>query len=278
MLTGLLRLLGRLPLSVLHATGGALGWLVYLTSPNYAARLRDNLLQSGVWSDARDYQRILNATVSEIGKAFAEVVAMWFRPQEEVASWVRVVHGWEAVEDARKAGRGLILLTPHLGCYEVIAQYLALKFPLTVLYRPPNYALLEPAMLEGRSRPQLRTAATDTGGVRTLLKALKRGEAIGILPDQVPSEGEGERAEFFGRPAQTMTLASKLAHSTGAPMLLTFARRLPRGRGYEMSFEPMPGRLPGESAARHLNRGLESIIRRLPEQYLWSYNRYKGQA
>jgi KDO2-lipid IV(A) lauroyltransferase len=276
MLTGLLRLLGQLPLSILQAAGGALGWLTYLTSPTYAARLRDNLLQSGAWRDERDYQRILNANVAETGKAFAEVLAMWFRPQEEVASWVRAVQGWEAVEAARKAGRGLVLLTPHLGCFEALAQYLALKFPLTVLYRPPNYAVLEPAMLEGRSRPQLRTATTDTAGVRTLLKALRRGEAIGILPDQVPGAGEGEVAEFFGRPAQTMTLATRLSQSTGAPMLLTYARRLPRGGGYQVSFEPLPAQLPDESAARQLNRGLENVIRRLPEQYLWAYNRYKG--
>jgi KDO2-lipid IV(A) lauroyltransferase len=262
MLTGLLRLLGRLPLSVLQAVGSALGWLVYLSSPTYASRLRDNLLQSGVWTDERDYQRILSASVGETGKGFAEVVAIWFRPQEEAASWVRAVHGWDFVEAALKAGRGFIIL--------------ALKVPLTVLYRPPNYESLEPAMLHGRTRPQLRTASTDLGGVRTLLKALKRGEAIGILPDQVPGAGEGEMAQFFGRPAYTMTLASKLGESTGAAMLLTHAKRLPRGRGYEISFEPMPDRLPGESAARHLNRGLESVIRRVPEQYLWAYNRYKG--
>ncbi len=275
MVTGLLRLLGHLPLSVLQALGSALGWVVYLSSPTYAGRLRDNLLQSGAWADERDYQRILNANVGETGKAFAEVVAIWFRPHEEAASWVRSVHGWDSVESARTAGRGLVLLTPHLGCFEVIAQYLALKFPLTVLYRPPNYSALEPAMLQGRARAQLKTASTDVGGVRTLLKALKRGEAIGILPDQVPGVGEGEPAEFFGRPAQTMNLASKLAESTGAAMMLTWARRLPRGRGYELSFEPMPDPLPGETAARRLNRALEGVIRRLPEQYLWSYNRYK---
>ncbi|HWQ38095.1 MAG TPA: lysophospholipid acyltransferase family protein [Burkholderiales bacterium] len=278
MLTGLLRLLGRLPLSFLHAAGAALGWLVYLSSHNYASRLRENLLQSGLWADERDYERLLRANIAESGRAAAEVAAIWFRPQQETASWVRAVHGWEAVERAHRDGRGLVLLTPHLGCFEVIAQYLALRFPLTVLYRPPRYRLLEAAMREGRSRPQLHAASTDLGGVRALLKALKRGEAVGILPDQVPGAGEGEWAEFFGRPAYTMTLASKLAQRTGAASFLTHARRLPRGAGYELAFEPLPARQPGESAARHLNRALENLIRRYPEQYLWSYNRYKGQA
>lgn len=278
MLTGLLRLLGRLPLSFLHRTGAALGWLVYLTSPRYAARLRENLLQSGLWRGRREYKRLLRANIAENGKATAEVAAVWFRPQQEAAAWVRAVHGWDAVERARAAGKGLVLLTPHLGCFEVIAQYLALRFPLTALYRPPNYRMLEPAMLQGRTRPQLQLASTDLSGVRTLLKALRRGEAVGILPDQVPGAGEGEWAPFFGRPAYTMTLASRLAESTGASVFLMYARRLASGRGYELTFEPMPPREPGESGARQLNRALETVIGRLPEQYLWSYNRYKAPA
>jgi KDO2-lipid IV(A) lauroyltransferase len=278
MLTGLLRLLGRLPLSVLHRAGAALGWLVYLFSPGYAARLRENLLQSGVCKDRHDYERVLRANVSEIGKATAEVAAIWFRPQEEAAALVRSVQGWAAVEQARAAGRGLVILTPHLGCFEVVAQYLALHFPLTALYRRPNYRLLEPAMQKGRRRRWLNLASTDVSGVRTLLKALKRGEAVAILPDQVPASGDGEWVPFFGRPALTMTLASRLVDSTGAGVFLTYAKRLPRGAGYEIVFEPMPPRQPAESAARHLNRALENVIRRLPEQYLWSYNRYKSPA
>jgi Kdo2-lipid IVA lauroyltransferase/acyltransferase len=278
MLTGLLRLLAILPLSFLQAAGGAIGWLVYLSSPKYAARLRENLLQSGLWADERSYERVLKANVREAGKAAAELIAVWFRPQQESASWVKSVRGWEAVEAARRAGRGVVLLTPHLGCFEVIAQYLGLRFDLTALYRPPHYRLLEPAMLAGRRRERLHLASTDVAGVRSLLKALKRGEAIGILPDQVPSAGDGEWAEFFGRPAYTMTLASRLAQKSGAPILITYARRLPRGGGYELAFEPLPERQPGESQARQLNRGLEAVIRRVPEQYLWSYNRYKVPA
>jgi KDO2-lipid IV(A) lauroyltransferase len=107
------------------------------------------------------------------------------------------------------------------------------------------------------------------------LRALKAGEAVGILPDQTPGRGEGEWAEFFGRPAYTMTLVQRLAEATGAPIVLVWGERLPRGAGYRGHAEAMPPRLPGESAARHLNRALEGLIRRCPEQYLWSYNRYK---
>lgn len=275
MLKGFLRLLAGLPLSWLHAAGRGLGWLVYLSSPKYAHRLRENLLQSRVWTDEAQFQRLLHENVSESGKAFAEIPAIWFRPQAEVASWVRIARGLELVEAAHQAGKGLMLLTPHLGCFEVIAQYCALHFPFTVLYRPPRIEALRPVMIEGRARPNLVSGSADLKGVRMLLKALRRGEAVGILPDQVPAAGDGEWADFFGRPAYTMTLVAKLHETTGAAMLMCYAKRLPRGQGYEIVFQSMPAAAEGESRARQLNRALESVIRQCPEQYLWSYNRYK---
>jgi len=216
--------------------------------------------------------------VREGGKAIAELPAIWFRPQQESASWVSSVIGWELVEAAQRQGDGLILLTPHLGCFEVLPQYYSLRYPVTVLYRPPRFAALEPAMRAGRIRPHIRLATTDVNGVRQLLKALHRGETIGILPDQVPGAGDGEWADFFGRPAYTMTLWSRLAERSKAPVMLVYALRLPSGSGFEARFENMPPREPGETVARHLNRALESIIRRCPEQYLWAYNRYKAPA
>lgn len=270
-----MRLLAMLPLSWLHATGSGLGWLVYLSSPKYAQRLRENLMHSRVWGDEAQYQRLLHATVSETGKAFAEMPAIWFRPQAEAARWVRAAHGLDLVDAAREAGKGLIVLTPHLGCFEVIAQYCALHFPFTVLYRTPRIRALEPPMLHGRTRPNLTSASADLKGVRLLLKALRRGEAIGILPDQVPAMGDGEWADFFGRPAYTMTLASKLRETTGATVLMCYAQRLSRGGGYEITFRPMAAAAHNESCARSLNRSLEEVIRLCPEQYLWSYNRYK---
>jgi KDO2-lipid IV(A) lauroyltransferase len=252
MLTALLRLFAKLPLAWLHLAGAMLGWLAYRASPSYANRLRENLYLGGAWRDQDEFKKIMKINVLEAGKASAELAGIWFKPQIEVAGWVRKVNGWDAVESARSHGSGLILLTPHIGCFEIISQYLSLRFPLTAL------------------------APADVRGVRLLLKALKNGEAVGILPDQVPAQGDGEWANFFGRPAYTMTLAARLAQRTRAPVVITYAIRLPRGAGYELSFEPMPPPEPEESPARHLNRALENVIRRFPEQYIWSYNRYKA--
>jgi KDO2-lipid IV(A) lauroyltransferase len=135
---------------------------------------------------------------------------------------------------------------------------------------------LEPLMHEGRSRGSVRLVPADYSGVRAMFLALKRGEAVGFLPDQVPSKGEGEWAEFFGRPAYTMTLAARLAERPGVACFLAYARRLPAGRGYAIAVRALPEKLEGETPTRRLNRALETLVRECPGQYLWSYNRYKA--
>src|SRR5262249_5087097 len=130
----------------------------------------------------------------------------------------------------------------------------------------------------GAGGDAMKSVPADMRGVRAMLKALKRGEAIGILPDQVPGVGEGEWTEFFGRPAYTMTLVGRLAEQTGAPVLVRYSERLRAGRGYRFTIQPVLEPRPPESPVRALNRSLEQITRRCPEQYLWSYNRYKVPA
>jgi KDO2-lipid IV(A) lauroyltransferase len=172
-------------------------------------------------------------------------------------------------------GRPMVFLTPHMGCFEVTAQFAATQGPLTVIYRAPKMAWLDPLMREGRERRNVRLAPAELSGVRELMGALKRGEAVGFLPDQVPGVGEGEWADFFGRPAYTMTLAAKLASREGLEVYLVYARRLARGAGYEIVVRHLPEKMPGESTARRLNRAIEDLVRECPGQYLWGYNRYK---
>jgi KDO2-lipid IV(A) lauroyltransferase len=268
-----LQLLSLLPLSALHALGTVLGWIVYGISPTYRRHLREHLAQAG-FADAG----LRRAAIAAAGQMIVEVPALWFRPQAEVAALVKETSGVEAALAAHAQGKALLFLTPHMGCFEVTAQYAATRMPITVLYRQPKLRWLDPLMRDGRSRGKVQLAPADATGVRQLLLAFKRGEAVGFLPDQVPGKGEGEWAEFFGRQAYTMTLAMRLAERENVACYLAYARRLPRGRGYALVVRPMPEALPGETPARRLNRGIESLVRECPEQYLWSYNRYKGGA
>jgi KDO2-lipid IV(A) lauroyltransferase len=266
-----LRLIAKLPLPLLHALGTVLGWSLYGMSPTYRRNLRDNLRQAG-YADARTRRE----AIASAGRMLAELPALWFRPHAEVTRLVREVQGEAQALAARDAGKALLFLTPHMGCFEITAQYAALRAPITVLYRPPRLAWLDPLMREGRGRPNVRLVPADVSGVRELFRALQRGEAVGFLPDQVPSKGEGEWAEFFGRPAYTMTLAARLAERPGVACFLAYARRLPAGRGYAITVRALPEKLEGETATRRLNRALETLVRECPGQYLWSYNRYKA--
>jgi KDO2-lipid IV(A) lauroyltransferase len=267
----ILRILGRLPLRVLHALGTVLGWITYGISPTYRRHVREHLAQAG-FSDAR----VRREAIAAAGQMVVEVPALWFRPQEQVAALIRETHGFDAAMAERAQGKALLFLTPHMGSFEVAAQFAASHFPVTFLYRPPKMRWLEPLMRAGRSRGNAQLAPTDLKGVKQLFLALRRGEAVGFLPDQVPGRGEGQWAEFFGRPAYTMTLAMRLAERDNVACYLAYARRLPRGGGYAIEVRPIPAALPGETPERRLNRGIESLIRECPGQYLWSYNRYKG--
>lgn len=266
----MMQLLARLPLRAAHALGGALGLAMLALSPTWRRRTRANLAQAG-YREAR----LVRAAAMEAGRMIAEAPKLWLAPREEIVRLVRRVDGLEAVHAARAQGRGIVYLTPHFGCFEVTPHVVAGFSPITVLYRPAKREGLRRAMEAGRARENVRLAAANLGGVRQLLAALKRREQIGILPDQVPAEGEGEWVEFFGRPAYTMTLAAKLAARADVAAFLVMCRRLPRGEGYHMRVLPLAPARPGEPPARRVNRALEEAIRECPEQYLWGYNRYK---
>ena len=269
----ILRLLAALPLRLLHGLGTVLGWTLYGISPTYRRNLRANLAAAG-YTDAR----VKRAAIAAAGQMLAETPVMWLRPQERVAALVKEVEGLDMALAARDRGRALLFLTPHMGCFEIAAQYAAQHLPITVLYRAPKVAWLDPLMREGRGRGRVRLVPADFTGVRELFAALKRREAAGFLPDQVPGAGEGDWSEFFGRLAYTATLAPKLARRDDVECFLAYAKRLPRGAGYTITIRPYPKGSPNENPTRVLNRALESLVRECPEQYLWGYNRYKTPA
>ena len=275
----LFRWFARRPLWLLHAVGAALGWITYWASPSYRRRFKHNARQAGISpADAR-------ASIAAAGRMVAEAPMLWLRP---AGVPIRPTVRWEGVDlvaAAHARGRGTLLLTPHMGSFEVTAQAYAERFaatlaPLTVLFRPARKAALRALMDGSRERPGLLTAPATLAGVRQMMRALRRGEAVGLLPDQVPPDGMGVWVPFFGEPAYTMTLAARLVQQTGATPLLIWGERLARGAGYTVRVSALDEALPesdpaqAESAAI-INRAMERLIRQCPQQYLWGYNRYK---
>ena len=276
MLIALFRFLSFLPLPVLHGIGAILGWLVYLFSPSYRKLLQQNIRLAG-------FEKHTASAVSEAGKSILELPFIWCADPARVLKTASI-ENWEVAQAALDTGKGVIFLTPHLGCFEIIAQAIAVRTPLTVLYRPPRKQSLQPLMGDARARANLFLAQANLTGVRQMLKALRKGAPVGLLPDQVPQQGEGVWANFFGRPAYTMTLSSKLHTMTGAPVMLTYAQRLTWGRGFVIRFVPFEAltehTLDGtpEQQAAAINLAMEKLISYCPDQYFWSYNRYKKPA
>lgn len=273
----LFRILARMPLGLLHAVGALAGWLTYAASATYRQRFQSNVRQSGLpWAAARP-------AIAEAGRLLAELPWLWLRPPEARFGPLLRWEGAELIEAALAEKRGLVLLTPHLGSFEICAQAYAERFsaelaPITVLFRPARQAWVRRIVDGSRERPGLATAPANLAGVRQMIRALRRGEAIGLLPDQVPPDGLGVWAPFFDHPAYTMTMAGKLLQQTGAAALLIWGERLPKGRGYVVRVLPAPVIAPDsapESAAATINKAMEQMIRLAPSQYLWGYHRYK---
>ena len=277
MLRVLLRLFANLPLPLIHGLGTIFGYIYFLLFRRRFRRTRRNLRWIRTSLSKRDYRQLMHASIRETGKGMLETFAIWFRPQASVVKLVKDCHGWEHVEAARAKGKGIIFLTPHLGCYEITAIYYAAHYPISVLFKPPRNPKLAELVSDGRQRSQITLAPTNLSGIRTLLKTLRRGDAVGILPDQVPEENEGEWADFFGKPAYTMTLVGKLVESTGAAVLLAFGERLKSGKGYVIHIEPLhpEGTQAKAPSPQEVNLGIERLVRQCPEQYLWSYGRFK---
>jgi Kdo2-lipid IVA lauroyltransferase/acyltransferase len=270
-MNSLLNVLARLPLWFVHAVGWVLGWLAFAWSPTYRRRFLSNARQAGY-----PFAQVM-AAVGAAGGLVAELPRLWHGALPPV----RWLNG-EVLERAVAQGKGVLFLTPHLGCFEVVAQSFGDQYshrfgPVTVLYRPARQAWLAQWMRVARDKPGLKAVPTALVGVRHLIKALRAGQCVGLLPDQVPPEGQGEWTPFFEQPAYTMTLAARLANQTGATVVLAWGERLPRGQGYAVHLSALAAPLSANAttAVNQLNAEMEGLIRQCPSQYLWGYARYK---
>ena len=267
----LFRLFSYLPLWLLHAIGWVLGCLAYGLSSTYRQRFAENAALAG-YSVAQ-----VRGAIGHAGRMVAELPRLWMGAP--------IHYEWDneaAVDKAYAAGQGIVFLTPHMGCFEISAQSAAERYnerygPMTVLYRPARQPWLAKVMASARNRPGLETAPTNLAGVRQMIRALRNGRAVGLLPDQVPPEGMGQWAPVFGRKAYTMTLAARLVQQTGAKVLVAWAERLSWGRGFCIHVRELVQPLSSDLdiAVFQINQAMEQLIRECPQQYLWGYARYK---
>lgn len=267
--------LSGLPLPVLHRLGALVGWVIALL-PN--RQRRNALINLTLYAPDRPASALVSArnrSLRELGKTLFETSALWLRPPTDVLGLIREVRGAELLR--RSPGQGLIVLSPHLGAWELAGLYLSMQGPTAIFYKPQR--LLDDLIVDARKRAGARLAPITARGIRMLLTALERGEYVGILPDQEPREDKGAvYAPLFGIPAYTMLLVNRLARRSGAPVIFMIAERLPRAAGFRIHCLPAPEGIDSAEdakAAHALNRGIEQCVALCPEQYLWSYRRFR---
>ena len=262
-----------LPLCVLQVLGAGLGWFAWLIPGPFKRLSNQNFLNA--FPNATP--QMLRGAMLSVGQMFLEMPYWWVRRNDRALNRKVAPADWHLFEDALSQGKGVILLSPHMGCFELLGPIYSSRHQSTVLFRPPRMAWLRDWIVNMRTRQKLKMAPANQTGVRSLVRTLLKGQTIGILPDQVPILGEGVWAPFFGRPAYTMTLVQRLQSLTGAKIFVLGIERLGIGKGYQMHISPMDELLSEDpvEAATQINGAMEAMISRAPAQYLWGYNRYK---
>ena len=273
----LMGLIALLPLRIAHGLGWLIGYLI-IKIPN--KQRRNALINIQLcYPDLSGEEAVAfrDRSLLEYGKTYAEIAYLWKRPVKKVLSLVTRTSGLELLE--RKDGRGVIVLSPHLGAWEMAGLYLSSLGPTTTLYKPQP--LGDSLVREARARGGAELVPTDQHGIRRLLQALRQGAYLGILPDQEPKADRGSVfAPFFGVPAFTMLLINRLARKTGARVVFLFAERLPRGKGYSLHCLPASKEIDSDNdveAATALNLGVEQCVRICPQQYVWAYKRFRSR-
>jgi KDO2-lipid IV(A) lauroyltransferase len=275
-MTAIFWLVSRLPLAWAQTIGDWVGALIGALPGLYRERLEANYLRAFPQATRADFK----SAAQSAGRMMMEMPYFWMRRDALAPLHISPPEYHRDVSELLQRGKGVILLSPHLGGYELLGPLFAQHAKCTVLFKPPRLEFFRTWVERMRANPNLAMAPANYRGVRMILKALRRGEIVGILPDQCPPAGEGEWTPFFGRQAYTMTLVERLQAQTGASIVFVVAQRLSKRGHYHIHVEPLAGTLPSDPAAatRVLNHHLERLIGLAPEQYLWGYNRYRQPA
>jgi KDO2-lipid IV(A) lauroyltransferase len=275
--------LARLPWPLLRALGDALAWLWLRLGARESevARVNLEIAYPELLPSQRDGWR--RAVLRTTARQALETLRLWTRPHADNLALITRTQGEELFDAAVASGKGVIVAAPHFGNWELLNQWLAMKTPLAILYRPPESAVGEAFLRRVRANTEpgrVTQIRAEGPGIRALFKRLRDGGVVGILPDQQPKVGDGEFAPFFGYQALTMTLVSRLAERSGATVLFAWCERIGNDLEFALHVEPATGAIADHDplvAVAALNANVERIARRDPAQYQWTYKRFKAR-
>ena len=278
-MTSLLRLFALLPLPVVHRLGTLLGWLLSIIPNDHRRISRINIERCFPEMTLKQHNQLVRKSLIESGKTLFEAPNLWFSSHSRIMSLLREVDGAEIIANNRKES-GVIIISPHIGSWEIIGLYCSMSHPITSIYRKPRQASLDEAISKRRAHFGSKLVPIGPKGIKALLTALKNREATTMQPDQDPRDNSGVFAPFFGHPAYTPTLLARLVQKSGAKVVMSVAKREPRGGGYSLSFYTIADITPDKTAEEIVaafNRETERVVRQDPTLYQWSYKRFRTQ-
>ena len=269
------------PLPFNHGIGKFIGLCLYAFNSRARQISEINIRTCMPELSLDQQQKLVKNSLLELGKTISELGPVWLWKTDKIFAHLQV-EGKEIVQSAINENKGVILITPHIGCWEMAGLYVGKQWSCLNLYHPPKIISLEHFILHARGRTGAKIVATQKKGLAILLKSLRSGHVTGILPDQTPKDrNSGTFAPFFGRPALTINLVSSLVKKTGAEVFMCYVKRLPEGQGYILRFQKTQTGIDSPdnlTSATALNQSVEQLIKQAPEQYLWSYKRFKQVA
>lgn len=267
----IIKLFFQLPLIFHHLLGSILGLAMYLFDIKFKERITKNIARTKIINNKSKIRSLAIRNAMHIGMGLTESFAIWSAPDNKIYRFIKNTINWDLIKKAQVKKKGIIFLTPHLGSFEITAQYYGIQNPITILYKPSKNNWINRFILNGRTKNKVKPANIYIGGLREVIRSLKKGEAVGILPDQVPPEGQGVWSNFFHDRVYTMNLVEKLHKLTGAPVIMAFGKRLKIGRGFQIELFEVKGKISADT----INKKIEDLVMMAPEQYLWNYRRYK---
>lgn len=273
----LFKLMALLPLSWLRFLGNGLGSLVWLCKSRSAKITLRNIQLCFPDLSVQEQKQLAKQSLQETAKTAMEAGAIWRHSWQWLENKIVAMEGDELLREKVAAGKGVLVLAPHHGNWEVVAPYLASVSHLTAMYQPLENPEMDKLVLEGRSKLNISMAPTNRKGVMMLFKALQNGTIVGILPDQVPDPESGSQvAPFMNVPALTMTLVHGLIQRTGCTVCSCYAERVKGGfKIVVIDADPEIYNEDQLTSVTGLNASVVACVKRAPAQYQWEYKRFR---
>lgn len=277
----ILKLISRLPLGVNQLLGRLLGGLLWRLNTKAVRVTKANITCCYPDKTEAEVAALSKKSVRDMAHTMFEMAFIWFAPTDKVLKTIVITEGEELIAQSRENGRGVLLLGPHLGNWEITGLYLASKYKMASMYKPPLIKEYEKFILAARSKTGAELVPTSQRGVARLLSILKKGGVVGVLPDQVPPNKSGEFAPFFGREALTMVLISKMLQKVDVDVYSAYCLRLPESKGYKLVIRKVDEAIYSadlSTSLAGLNHSVEMAVADGVEQYQWEYKRFRRLA